>query len=351
MTAVLGIETSCDETAAAVVAEDGKILANLLDSQINLHARYGGVVPELASRRHMECLEMLVKEALTQAEIPASRLRGIAVTNGPGLVGALIVGVNFAKTFAYASRVPLVTVNHLEGHLASAWLADPDCSFPAMVLIASGGHTHLALVTEPGKYEFVGWTIDDAAGEAFDKGAKMLGLPYPGGPAIEQLAGRGYLGAVKFPRPNLHSGDFHFSFSGLKTALLYFLRDRKTRDNVELTQEDIAASYQEAIVEVLCEKLLQAARQFQVETIAVVGGVAANSRLREKLTAIAGESGLQLTLPPRGLCTDNGAMVAAAGLEKLNRNEVAAWDVEVFSTLHATVTLGQRPNFLKVMSR
>lgn len=222
---VLGIETSCDETAVAVVDETGRILANVLDSQVDVHARYGGVVPELASRRHMECLENLTKEALKQAQISISQLKGLAVTNGPGLVGALIVGVNFGKSMAYARRLPLVAVNHLEGHLASAWLADPDFPFPALVLIASGGHTHLALVSEPGTYQFVGWTIDDAAGEAFDKGAKMLGLPYPGGPAIETLSLEGSSKAIAFPRPNFHSQDLLFSFSGLKTALLYYLRD------------------------------------------------------------------------------------------------------------------------------
>ena len=350
MAAVLGIETSCDETAAAVVEENGQILANVLESQIDLHARYGGVVPELASRRHMESLEILVKEALTQAQVSVFQLRGIAVTHGPGLIGALIVGVNFAKTLAYASRVPLVTVNHLEGHLASAWLANPHLSYPAMVLIASGGHTHLALVTEPGKYDFVGWTIDDAAGEAFDKGAKMLGLSYPGGPVIDRIAQKGSPQAVAFPRPNMHSGDLHFSFSGLKTALLYFLRDLGNRYHRELTQEDIAASYQEAIVDVLCEKLLQAARQFGVEEMGVVGGVAANSRLRGKLTAKAHESGMRLTLPPQWLCTDNGAMIAAAGQAKLNRNEVAAWEVEVFSTLHSTPTLPRRIDAPNVMT-
>lgn len=330
---ILGIETSCDETAVAVLGGDGGILANVLDSQIEVHIPYGGVVPELASRRHMERLESLTQEALKQAQIPLSNLQGIAVTNGPGLVGALIVGVNFAKTLAYASRVPLVTVNHLEGHLASAWLADPGFPYPALVLIASGGHTHLALVTEPGTYQFVGWTIDDAAGEAFDKGAKMLGLPYPGGPAIDRLAQKGSVRAVAFPRPNLHSQDLQFSFSGLKTSLLYYLRDARNTSRTKVMVEDIAASYQEAIVDVLCEKLLQGARRYSVKAVAVVGGVAANSRLREKLTERAHTQGLSVVLPPRSLCTDNAAMIAAAGVEKIRRKEFASWDVEVFSTL------------------
>lgn len=331
--AVLGIETSCDETAVAVLGPNGEILANVLDSQIEVHVPYGGVVPELASRRHMECLEQLTREALKQSQISLSRLQGIAVTNGPGLVGALIVGLNFAKALAYSSRVPLVSVNHLEGHLASAWLADPGFSFPALVLIASGGHTHLALVSEPGSYQFVGWTIDDAAGEAFDKGAKMLGLPYPGGPAIDRLAQKGFPRAVVFPRPNLHSQDLQFSFSGLKTSLLYYLRDAANNPHSKLAVEDIAASYQEAIVDVLCEKLLQGAEQHGVQSVAVVGGVAANSRLRDQLTERARTRGISVVLPPRSLCTDNAAMIAAAGLEKLRRKEFASWDVEVFSTL------------------
>jgi N6-L-threonylcarbamoyladenine synthase len=333
MGAVLGIETSCDETAVAVLGGNGEILSNVLDSQIDVHARYGGVVPELASRRHMERLEKLTKEALLRANLEISQLEGIAVTNGPGLVGSLIVGVNFAKALAYASRVPLVTVNHLEGHVASAWLTDARFPFPALVLVASGGHTHLALVHRPGEYEFVGWTIDDAAGEAFDKGAKMLGLPYPGGPAIDRLARNGSALSVPFPRPHLHSQDLNFSFSGLKTSLLYFLRDREKRGEKDRTLEDIAASYQEAIVDVLCKKLVDGAKEYSVGAIAVVGGVAANSRLREKLPEKAQEADLSLVLPPRSLCTDNAAMIAAAGLEKLRRKEFASWDVEVFSTL------------------
>ncbi|MDR4493824.1 MAG: tRNA (adenosine(37)-N6)-threonylcarbamoyltransferase complex transferase subunit TsaD [Nitrospirales bacterium] len=340
--AILGIETSCDETAVAVLEGNGGILANVLDSQIDVHVSYGGVVPELASRRHMERLEHLTQEALKQAQIPLSQLQGIAVTNGPGLVGALIVGVNFAKALAYASGVSLVTVNHLEGHLASAWLADPGFTFPALVLIASGGHTHLALVSEPGTYQFIGWTIDDAAGEAFDKGAKMLGLPYPGGPAIDRLAQKGSARAVSFPRPNLHSQDLQFSFSGLKTSLLYYLRDVQKTGHTKVGVEDLAASYQEAIVDVLCEKLLQGARQSLVRSVAVVGGVAANSRLREKLTERARTQGISVVLPPRSLCTDNAAMIAAAGVEKLRRKEFASWDVEVFSTLQWKTLLKKR---------
>ncbi len=330
---VLGIESSCDETAVAVLDGDGNILSNVLDSQVAMHAPFGGVVPELASRRHMERLEVLTKEALDRASLTLSEITGIAVTNRPGLVGALIVGVNFAKALAYARAIPFVTVNHLEGHLASAWLANPDMDTPAMVLVASGGHTHLAWVPNRGEFQFIGWTLDDAAGEAFDKGAKMLGLPYPGGPAIDSLAKQGNKEAISFPRPQLHSGDFTFSFSGLKTALLYFLKKTKSSDDTPLPVADIAASYQEAIVDVLVDKLCRAAVQYDIQAISVVGGVAANSRLREKLEQQAKAQGLQVTLPPRVLCTDNAAMIAAAGLQKLNKQEYASWEEDAISTL------------------
>ncbi len=330
---VLGIESSCDETAVAVLSGKGEILANVLDSQVDIHANFGGVVPELASRRHMERLELLTGEALARAQISLAEVHGIAVTNCPGLVGALIVGLNFGKALAYAARVPYVTVNHLEGHLASAWLASPDLPFPSMMLVASGGHTHLAWVSKRGCYQFIGRTMDDAAGEAFDKGAKMLGLPYPGGPAIDALAKSGDPYRVPFPRPTLKSHGFNFSFSGLKTALLYYLRDRNQNEHSKVSLADIAASFQESIVEVLVEKLFRAAREYQAQSVALVGGVAANSRLREKAQVCARKEKMPFTIPPHALCTDNAAMIAAAGLEKITRQDWANWDADANSTV------------------
>ena len=237
MGSILGIETSCDETAAAVVTEDGQIKSSVLDSQTEVHAPYGGVVPELASRRHIEQIEKVVQQALEQASIQIQDLTAIAVTQGPGLAGALLVGVNFAKSLAYVSQRPLIPVNHLKGHLASAWMAHPQFPRPAIMLVVSGGHTHLYLTTQSGHYELIGQTRDDAAGEAFDKAARMLGLEYPGGPVIDRLAKKGNPQAIPFPRPFINRGDLNFSFSGLKTSLLYYLRDvdksGKRRPSVE----------------------------------------------------------------------------------------------------------------------
>ena len=283
MGAILGIETSCDETAAAVVTEDGDIQSSVLDTQMDVHAPYGGVVPELASRRHIERIEKVVQRALEQASLQVQDLTAIAVTQCPGLAGALLVGVNFAKSLAYASQVPLVAVNHLRGHLASAWMIQPEFPRPAIMLVVSGGHTHLYLTNQIGHYELIGQTRDDAAGEAFDKASRMLGLEYPGGPIIDRLGKKGNPKAIAFPRPFLNRGGLNFSFSGLKTALLYYLRDIDKMGKGRPPVEDLAASYQEALVEVLVKKSLRAVKLYKAQGLAVVGGVAANSRLRDLL--------------------------------------------------------------------
>lgn len=329
---VLAIETSCDETAAAVITSAGKIASSVLCSQHDVHERYGGVVPELAARRHIETVDTIALEALRQAGMTWRDIQAVAVTSGPGLAGALLVGVSFGKSLAYALRVPLIAVNHLEGHIASAWVDQPDFPAPCIVLVVSGGHTHLYLVESDGSLHLLGKTLDDAAGEAFDKAAKILGLGFPGGPAIDRLAGTGCATAVTFPRPYLERNSLDFSFSGLKTALLYYWRDRSesaSRDSVA----DVAAGFQETIVDVLVEKAFRAVRRHRVSALAVVGGVSANSRLRARLTARASETGIQLALPPLALCTDNAAMIAAASQRAYRQGRLAAWELEASADL------------------
>ncbi len=321
---LLGIETSCDETAAAVFSLQGHLLSNLVASQHEVHGRFGGVVPELASRKHVERIEEVTQAALEQAGVGWSDLRAIAVTQGPGLAGALVVGVSFGKALAYALGVPCIGVHHLEGHIASAWLEYPDFVTPCIVLVVSGGHTHLYLVPQRGEYRLLGKTLDDAAGEAFDKGAKMLGLAYPGGPALDRLAQSGDPSVVRFPRPYLNKGGSNFSFSGLKTSLLYYLRDQESLP----TSADVAAGYQEAIVDVLVEKSFRAVRRYGVAGLAVVGGVSANSRLRAALQARAEKEGIRLALPRMPFCTDNAAMVAAAGWWAYQDQRWASWDLD-----------------------
>jgi N6-L-threonylcarbamoyladenine synthase len=297
---ILGIETSCDETAAAVV-DDGQVLASVVSSQAKLHERYGGVVPEIASRRHLELITPVVREALERAETPLARVERVAVTQGPGLVGALLVGIAAAKAIAWAGRLPLVPVDHLEGHVASLYLEPDPIEPPFLCLLASGGHTLLLAVREHGRSERLGTTLDDAAGEAFDKGARLLGLGYPGGAEIDRLARDGDPEAFSFPVARVPGLDF--SFSGLKTALLYVVRELG-EEEAERRQADLAASYQDAIVRALAGRAREAAAQTGLERLAVVGGVAANSALR---AALPGAS-----FAPLELCTDNAAMIASA---------------------------------------
>ncbi len=318
---ILGIESSCDETAAAVLDRDGRILSNVVSSQQSVHAKFGGVVPELAARAHISIIDGVVTQAMEDAGVAKHALRAIAVTRGPGLAGALLVGLNYAKALSYGLRVPLADVDHLEGHIASAWLQDPTFPLPCVVLVVSGGHTHLYRRAPDGGSTLLGCTRDDAAGEAFDKGAQMLRLDYPGGPAIDRLARDGDPTAIPFPGFNERKTRLEFSFSGLKTSLLYKLRDLQYPPTVRQAA-DLAAGYQEAIVRVLVQKAFAAVAQTGLSALAVVGGVSANSRLRRLLQERAEREGIRLSMPPMALCTDNAAMIAAAGRHLLLRGAV-----------------------------
>jgi len=308
---ILGIETSCDETAVGVVENGVRALSSVVTSQADLHARYGGVVPEIASRAHVELITAAIAEAMVEAGIDFSDLTAVAATAGPGLAGALLVGVSAAKAIALTTRLPYVGVNHLEGHLYAAFLDDPTLEPPFAVLLVSGGHTMIVLMEGHGRYRMLGQTVDDAAGEAFDKIARYVGLGYPGGPAIDRLAVAGDPTAIPFPRPMLDDG-YDFSFSGLKTAVITHLRK-----NPAAEIRDVVASFQDAVVDVLCTKLLRAAKDVGAGTVVIGGGVAANSRLRTRLLDKAEAVGVRAFLPAPALCTDNGAMIAAAAAWQL----------------------------------
>jgi N6-L-threonylcarbamoyladenine synthase len=303
---LLAIETSCDETAAAVVGDDLSVRSSVVSSQVDLHRRFGGVVPEVASRAHVECLVPIVAEALARADVAPEQLAAVAATVGPGLIGALLVGVASAKALAVAWERPFVGVNHLEGHLFAASLDAPEIEMPLCSLLVSGGHTMLVLIEAPGRYRLLGETLDDAAGEAYDKVARYLDLGFPGGPAIDRLAATGDPTAVPLPRPMRDEG-FDFSFSGLKTAVV-----RYVDSHPDVDPADLAASFQEAVVDVLVTKTLRAAAVTGVGAVCLGGGVAANSRLRARLAAEAEQAGLRAYLPSRAMCTDNGAMIGAA---------------------------------------
>ena len=316
---VLGIETSCDETGVAVV-DDEAVLVNLIASQARLHERFGGVVPELASRAHVEALTPMLDDALAKAGVGFGDLDGVAVTVGPGLVGALLVGIAAAKSVALATSVPLIGVNHLEGHILANVLEHGPNLTPAVCLVVSGGHTMLVHMPEPHLYEILGQTVDDAAGEAFDKVARFLGLGFPGGPAIDKLARQGDPDAIRFPRAMADSGDYDFSLSGLKTAVLRHVKAEREAGR-EVDPADLAASFQEAIVDVQVSKTIAAAGDRGVETILLGGGVVANSRLRERIDKAGTAAGLRVLIPSMDLCTDNGAMIALAGAWRLRRGD------------------------------
>jgi N6-L-threonylcarbamoyladenine synthase len=322
---VLGVETSCDETSAAVVRDGGEILSNVVCSQIALHRPYGGVVPELASRNHLRLINSVVEEALTEARTSMEQIAAIAATYGPGLASSLLIGLNTAKGIAFATGKPFVGINHVEAHLYSPLFANAATdALPMVSLIVSGGHTILAHATAIGEHAILGQTVDDAAGEAFDKVAKLLGLGYPGGPEIEKRAEQGNPSAIEFPRSMLHDASDNFSFSGLKTAVLYFLRK-----NPQSRVEDVCASFQEAVVDVLVGKTLRAAVERRVKSVSASGGVSVNRRLRRALADGCANHGLQLLLAPPRLCTDNAAMIAALAYHKLQSGKRSDFSLEV----------------------
>lgn len=335
---VLGIETSCDETAAAIVRDGREIVSSVIASQVKTHERFGGVVPELASREHLDKIVPIVEEAFERAGISTKDIDGIAVTVGPGLVGSLLVGVSYAKAMAFALRKPLVGVNHIEGHIYSVAFENPPVEYPALALVVSGGHTNLFFIPEPGKYKVIARTRDDAAGEAFDKVAKMLGLGYPGGPIIERLAREGNPKAVKFSLPRMGDGSPDFSFSGLKTAVTKYVREsglEPVTNGDEPSQgiKDLAASFQSVVVRSLVGTTERVAEEYGPRTLIVAGGVACNGALRAAASQAAEQLGIPAYFPSLHLSTDNAAMIAAAGTVKLNAGERAGLDLNADVTM------------------
>lgn len=326
---ILGLESSCDETAAAVVSDGTTVLSSVVATQVEIHHRWGGVVPELASRKHIEAIVPVVESALEKAGLERSAIDAVAVTQGPGLVGSLLVGFSFAKAFAYTLGIPWVGINHLEGHVQSLFLDGNPPAFPFVALLASGGHTSLYYVTGPTETTLMGQTRDDAAGEAYDKVAKVLGLGYPGGGVIDRLAAEGDPAKVRFKRPFLDKERFDFSFSGIKSAVNRYAQTHK--EALETLTPHIAAGFQEAVVDVLSFKLIQAAETKGCRHLAVVGGVAANRRLREVVRERAAEKGIAVHIPPVSLCGDNAAMIAAAGYHQLVSGKKGVLDDDVYS--------------------
>lgn len=328
---ILSIESSCDETAAAVVEDGRKILSNVVFSQIDIHKEYGGVVPEIASRYHIEKISQLVNNALEQARLAPKDLDGVAVTAAPGLIGALLVGVNFAKGFCFAHHLPLIPVHHLRGHIAANFLAHPSLKPPFLALVVSGGHSHIIQVSSYTDYKVIGHTRDDAAGEAFDKGARTLGLPYPGGVHLDKLATKGDMFAYKFPQVNFEDAPYDFSFSGVKTALVNFVNQKQMKGEA-FSKEDVAASYQYAITKVLTDKFIAAATEIGANTLVAAGGVSANSFLRSMLEEEAEKCGKKLYIPPLSLCGDNAAMIGAQGYFEMLESHFADTSLNAYPT-------------------
>ena len=334
---ILAIETSCDETAAAVVKNGREVLSNVISSQIALHTLYGGVVPEIASRKHIEKINQVIQEALDEAHVTLDDIDAIGVTYGPGLVGALLVGVAAAKAISYAKKIPLVGVHHIEGHISANYIENKDLEPPFLCLVVSGGHTHLVKVADYGKYEILGRTRDDAAGEAFDKVARAIGLGYPGGPKIEKAAREGDPMAIPFPKAKVNDNPYDFSFSGVKSAVLNYINGCKMK-NIEIVPEDIAASFQKAVTDVLIAHAMHAAEEFKIDKLAIAGGVASNSVLREGMRAACEKRGISFYHPSPIFCTDNAAMIGAAAYYEYLAGTRHGWDLNAVPNLK----LGER---------
>lgn len=334
---ILAIESSCDETAAAVVRNGREVLSNIISSQIELHKLYGGVVPEIASRKHIEKINQVVEEALEEAGTTLDDIDAIAVTYGPGLVGALLVGVAFAKSIAFAKQKPLVGVHHIEGHISANYIENLDLEPPFLCLVVSGGHSHLVHVKDYGEYEIIGRTRDDAAGEAFDKVARAIGLGYPGGPKIDKLSKEGNKNAIKFPRAVIEGAPNDFSFSGLKSAVLNYLNQCEMK-GIEVNKADVAASFQQAVIDVLVNHAIFVAKELGVNKLAVAGGVASNSSLREAMKEACEKNGLKFYHPSPIFCTDNAAMIGVAGFYEYQKGTRHGWDLNAVPNLK----IGQR---------
>lgn len=336
-TLILAIESSCDETAAAVVKNGREVRSNIISSQIALHTLYGGVVPEIASRKHIEKINQVIEAALAEAEVTLEEIHAVGVTYGPGLVGALLVGVAEAKAIAYAAKKPLIGVHHIEGHIAANYIEHPELEPPFLSLVVSGGHTHLVRVKDYGSFDIIGRTRDDAAGEAFDKVARAIGLGYPGGPKIDKVSKEGDPDAVIFPRAHMEDAPYDFSFSGLKSAVLNYINGCRMK-GIEYDQADVAASFQKAVTDVLVENAMHAVEEFKADRFAIAGGVASNSALRATMKTACEERGIRLYYPSPVYCTDNAAMIGAAAYYEYINGTRHGWDLNAVPNLK----LGER---------